>query len=1576
MSCTVVSGGAHAKLAEAAQAGSYCPPLPPTIVSVKPERGEEQMISAPVIVTFDQPMDPPSTSAAFNIEPKVPGEVRVAGNALTFTPTQRLARGKEYRITVASSAAAASGLRLLGDANFRFVTAGYLEVTSTQPADKTKGVTVDTPIVVAFNRPVVPLTGTSGQEALPQPLIITPTIAGRGEWINTSIYQLTPRDGLAASTTYTVTVGSGLTDTTGGMLAEAKTFTFRTSDPTVLRWLPENNSQVRISAPISVTFSMPMDEASTEAAFTLTDETGFKVPGTFNWNAGATELGFKPTQILKFGSRYRASVGVGAKASNGQGTLRDLPGREYVMQTVQLPKITSTDPLNGNQKVSPDAGIRFGFASPMNPASLISGTITILPKPTQVYTWYNEYENQLYLDFPKLPATDYSVTLSGKLADPYGNTLGKDFVLKFRTGDLQPILQLNNQGQIGTYSAYTDTQAVILYRNLSQIQLDLYEVPVEDFVRLTGKDYWRFWENYRPAEEARLRQWTVNGKAARNTTGVIREPLVDDEGDQLKPGLYYLQVGGALTQDQRPPRQLIIRTDLNVTLKGSTDDALAWVTDLRTGLPVSGATVRFTDNEKINVSATTDADGIATVRLNTERKSWEQLVALATVPSGSLGVAATGWQDGVNAWDFGLAGGANAEPYVGYVYTDRPIYRPDQTIYWKAIIRRDSDVSYTVPAPGQLVTVTINDDMGNTLTTQTLTLNPLGAVDGSLELGPDAGLGYYYVSVRLNEQVGFGTGFQVAEYRKPEYELSAQTDKEEYSQGEPIKVTAQASYFFGGPVKNAKVRWVLLANDASFQYTGEGYWSFQDWDWWDSSRPGQFGGQISQGEARTDDQGRISITVPADISRYKTSQRFTFDITVQDANNQAVSTQATTVVHLGEFYIGVSPRGYVGQVGQQSQVDIITVDSKSRPVPNVTVQVMVSQIEWQSVREKAEDGRFYWVTRPKKTGILTETLTTDASGAAALSWMPKLPGEYKIDVTARDRRGHSLRSGAYTWVSGEDFVAWRQENNDRIKLVADKDEYDVGETAEILIPSPYQGGVKALITLERGRVITHEVMDLAGNSEVLELPIDARYAPNVYVSVTIMKGIDKTSPAPSFKMGLVQLKVSVAEKQLQVIVTPRAGGTGSGEATRNAPLVVAPRATVAWDVQTLDATGKPVSADVSLALVDKAVLTLANDQSGKLLDRFYAQRGLGVQTGVTLVYNIDRLVAQLAEDGKGGGGGGDGQGGPNSVRTEFPDIAFWRASLQTDATGRGSVEVTLPDNLTTWVMDARAATETTLVGQSMTEIISTKELLVRPVLPRFLVMGDRAEIGAIIHNTTNRDLEVAINASALGLQLSGRSSETVSIAAGSTYKAVWPATTDQSGDTVTVRVTANASAARLSDAVEITLPLLRYTTPQVMGTAGQVDADSDALELVRLPADADPTRGELVVNVEPSLAAGMIGGLQYLEHYPYECVEQTMSRFLPNVVTYQALKDLGISRPDLEQSLPQQVAVGLQRIYARQHVDGGWGWWEKDKSVVPVSTYVVFGLARAKQAGFTVDDAVLQRGIDFPATQPASTEEP
>jgi len=351
-----------------------------------------------------------------------------------------------------------------------------------------------------------------------------------------------------------------------------------------------------------------------------------------------------------------------------------------------------------------------------------------------------------------------------------------------------------------------------------------------------------------------------------------------------------------------------------------------------------------------------------------------------------------------------------------------------------------------------------------------------------------------------------------------------------------------------------------------------------------------------------------------------------------------------------------------------------------------------------------------------------------------------------------------------------------------------------------------------------------------------------------------------------------------------------------------------------------------------------------------------------VDTGATHAPSVDRLNqlgggSPREPGGKGGGGGMEGE-----VRRIFRDTAYWSPTVRTDDEGQATVSVELPDNLTTWRLTAKAVNEATQVGDATNDIVVTKDLLIRPVTPRFFVTGDAARLEAVVHNYTEQEVEVAASLSATGLAIEGSSVHSVSIPAGESRKVAWQ-TTVTLADQATLIFSAQA-ANGLSDAVELRLPVYVYGTPEVVGNAGQV-TDS-VRELVRLPGYIDRDRGELTLELSPSLAASMRYSLRYVEEYGYECTEQTISRFLPRLVLYRAINKLGL--PDtlgLEDELPGLVTRSIQRLYRGQNWDGGWGWWFGDASNPEITAYALFGLAEAREAGFTVDDYVLERASQF-----------
>jgi uncharacterized protein YfaS (alpha-2-macroglobulin family) len=1564
--------------------------LPPQVVYVSPARGEEQQLDAPVQVMFDQPMDANSVERAFTIAPAVAGEFEwVTDRIVYFQPLESYERAERYTLTIDDQARSVEGDKLKRVFEHKFATVGYLEVTSVYPDDGTDEVATDATITVLFNRPVVPLVAIEDQDSLPQPLTFVPPVVGQGEWLNTSIYTFTPDDGFVPATTYKARIAAGLADTTGGVLEEDFTWEFTTLMPGVVATYPNPGTMYVSPEPtVYFAFNQPMDRASVEAAFTLKAAGGTAVEGTFEWHnaglilpdrrtyepyawswsagtgperVGVETMGFTPSEPLAFDKTYVAEVAAGAKGTGG-GAMPFAHRANFA--TIEYPRIVSTSPGNGETDVEPGSGLNVVFSSPMDPASL-EGNFSISPdvEATDVYTYWWDSNTELQLSFDVKPNTDYEVTLSGAIKGRYGHELGEDTTVRWSTSSLSPIAYLLTRGRVTAYSAYTQTLAYATVRNVSRIEFSLYKMPVEDFVRTY--DSWEYWDGYRGSSENLIRTWSVDTDPALDERAIYGTKLSEAEDGRLEPGIYYLEMNvptGAVYPEvgaYHPPEQgrhILVVSRYNLTMKKGIEGVLVWATDLDSGAVVPGLPITVRGESGSVEEGTTDKDGVFFAADFTTADRWTTVFAFAgdtRIPGADFAVATNDWSGGISAWDFDLPM-AYDEPYTAYFFTDRPIYRPDQTVHFKGILRLDKDAHYSMLPEDAEVRVTIWDSQGTEVYQELLPVSEMGTVYGEISLAEEAALGYYHIEGMYRDTY-FGTSFQVAEYRKPEFQVEVTTDAAEYVQGDEIEVTAEATYFFGGAVADAEVQYYVLSNDYYFYYEDGGWWDFTDsdfqswWYWYD--RGSSYGELIGEGKGTTDENGRFTFTVEADIAEKIASQRFTLEVTVVDINDQAVSSRVDAIVHKGQYYIGLKPDWYVGEVGKDTAVNVITVDWDSEPVPHKELTVVFYKHDWYSVRKQGEDGRYYWESVVEDTPVFSTTVTTDSKGKATASFVPEEGGIYKVTASGLDGRLNEVRSSTYMWVSGGEYISWRMDNNNRMDLVTDKRQYKVGDTATVMIPHPYQGEVQALVTIERGSVYDHWVQTLETNSEQLQIPITEDMIPNVYVSVVVVKGVDETNPYPSFKVGYARFSVETTEKELDIEMTPN---KDEGQHYR-------PGETVTYDVHVTDSAGKPVEAELALSLVDLSVLTLADRPGTDMVGHFWRERGLGVVTAAGLTLSADRITEEVGEEAKGlGGGGGGDEFGP--VRTDFRDSAYWNPTVMTDEHGHATVSVDLPDNLTTWRMSAWGVDVETKVGESTVDIICTKDLLVRPVNPRFFVVGDEAELGAVVHNNTDKDAEVTIAMEAGGLEIDGPSVHQVSIPAGGKVRVDWPVVV---GDAEEVTLKFGAKSATYADALEITLPVYRYSTPEVVATAGQLSEDGQTLEAAVLPSSYDPTQGELSVQLDPSLAAGMVDGLDYLEHYPYECTEQTVSRFLPNVVTYRAFKELGLDRPDLEARLPDLVSYGLQRLYNRQHYDGGWGWWVNDESNAYLTAYVLLGMIEAERAGFVVDDEVVERGASY-----------
>jgi hypothetical protein len=1585
------------------------PPIAPLVLRTVPERGQEQPLDAPIEIVFDQPMDQVSVEKAFAIEPgaSVDGAFSWPDErTMRFQPTGGFERAARYKVRLVESAQSQAGLTLQAPFELRFSAAGFLEVTTTQPSDKATEILPDTVVTVMFNRPVVALSALEEASTLPDPLTFVPPVTGQGEWLNTSVYQFTPdENALRPATAYTARVAQGLADATGSAeLADDFEWTFTTVSPKALASSPASGDIYVSPTPvISLTFNQPMNRQDVEAKFSLTPADGEEaIPGQFVWaegplpqptedddddgyyeyeydegegpaEVGVETVGFYPAEALELGAEYLLTLPPGTEgAAPGAVTPN---GFEATFTVSPYPEIVSIYPADGDTGVSPWESLQVSFSAPMNPESLVFGEnlfITPQVSVTEVYTYWWSSDTELEIEFPTEASSNYRVILGPGLKGRYGHPITATETVAWETRAATPWLQIYSPGRVALYNAYTDTLLYAGLRNADRAQFALYRLPHSDFIDLTQSGWWEEWDLYQPLTANLVSEWELAPRPALdlNTAQIFSLDLAEKSGldaDRLPPGLYYLE-GWLAPEDVYPEAQgydysletqrlLLVVSKYNLTFKNTNNETLAWATDLQSGQPVKSLPLTFFAGQRRLGRASTGADGVGLAEYQKEADDNYILYAFAgdpAKPGENFAVTSSEWTNGIDRYNFDdIYTEDYLQPYNAYLYTERNIYRPGQTVYYKGILRADDDAHYSLPtAGGDVVAISITDSQGKQVLSDTLTLSEMGTINGDFKLDENAVLGTYSIEAAYADEVTFYGSFQVAAYRKPEYLVTVATDKSEYTQGETVVVTATAEFFTGGPVSDAPVRWTVLSADYFFHYQGKGFYDFTDYDYSRGYDGYSYDQTLAEGEGTTDAEGRFTFEVPADIADKLASQQLTLDVVITDINNQEVAGQATAVVHKGQFYIGLRPERYVGQVETESTLNVIVVDWESEPVAGQEVQLVFAEHNWYSAQKQYEDGSFYWESWVEDVPVYTTTVTTAGEGLATASFTPTKGGIYKVFASATDAAENEVLSSTYMWISGRQYVNWRQENNDRLDLVADKREYNVGDIATILVPHPYDGPVMALVTTERGHIYSHFVTELETNSDQIEIEITEEMLPNLYVSVVVAKGVDETNALPGFKLGYASLPINSTAKQLQITLTPN----------KPAAEKYQPGDTAEYQVTVTDVAGEPVKAELSLALVDKAVLALAPQVPGQLLNTFWRERGLGVSTAGGLTMAMDRVNVNIAPDAKGGGGGFEQEFG--DVRSNFQETALWVADLMTDDNGQATVKASLPDNLTTWTMTAMGVTGAdTLVGDGTVEIVSAKPLMVRPVAPRFFIVNDEVRLGLIVQNNTDQPLEVETFFEATGLTIEPASdTPTVKVAAGERVKVEYNVV---AGSAATATLKMGAKASGFEDALAIEIPIHRYSTPETVATAGILEEDGVRTEGIALPASFDPTQGDLSISIDPSLAAGMRDGLDYLEHFPHECTEQTVSRFLPNVFTYRAYQELGLENPELAEKLPELVSLGLQRLYAQQHIDGGWGWWILDDSDPHLTAYVLLGLVEARRAGFTVDDGAIDSAADY-----------
>jgi uncharacterized protein YfaS (alpha-2-macroglobulin family) len=1394
------------------------------------------------------------------------------------------------------------------------------------------------------------------------PLILRPEVPVTAHWADRQTLVMVPTAPLRPSTAYTVWLTGRLAE-----LSEQRLFRF-VHRPLKVTGLTGADLQALPPQPrlvLALDQAVQARQIEQRCTFFDDDHVRFVRVTALDPAAVTRFVAFQPRERFAQGQRYTLHC-LGLVPAEGTAPMTE-PWAQKV-STYPLFYVAGSDPRD--RPPADAVRVRIRFSTPVKLESLRQH-LRITPAAPGLVKGALLHDGRTFVAELSLSSrTQYTVEVASGLTDQYGQALQRAERWQFTTD--RPLGQL--QMEKGIFVVETAAAGYPVWtRNLSRMEIECAAVPRDRLVRvLTSTMNYDPW--YSEDDAKKPVDWKHLGLGQKLQTLPVTAAEHQWQLHQLRLGTL---CGGANAEgvylaelrspDLKPhphapwrfrPRQRVLAnvTDLGMLLKVGPASGLVWVTRISTGKPAAGVALTvYSTRGEVVLRGKTDASGLLRLpgarqmleHTATRAEDWadraQRLIVVAE-QGRDLAVVDANWSNGIQIWNFGVpVDHSDALVRVrGFIQSDRGIYRPGELVHLKGLVRRVKLGELPRVPEDRDVAVEVRDPRGRVTSTLKLPLSPFGGFAFDLPLTADAALGDHQVTATVAGQT-FQERFSVQAFRKVTFEVNLTRKPESPRLGDPLRFAGQARYLFGAPVAAGKVKWqvhrrphrVRVAQYPTYTFadvTAERRW----WAWWEEQTSETT--FVTEGQGLTDAAGGFAFEAKDTAERPKEATDYLVHVTVTDETDQSVGRSVAVTAHQTDVYLGLHTQEYVQAVGMAFAIQAVAVKPDGTPAAAAaTVSLIQTKYEctWRG-RHRA-----YQSCDRKEQVVWTKDVAIPAGSPATVPILPRAPGEYLVRLTAKDGRGGTVAAADGVWVLGPGEAFWSGDESARFTLVASKTSYRPGEVAR-LVPRDNLGPTTALVTLERDGILDATVTPLPSASVGVKVPLAVRHAPNVFASVTLVRGRTGASDAqrPRFKMGLANLQVTAKEQELRVAVTPERPGYEPGQP-------------VSATVRVTDAAGQPVRAEVSVSVADEGVLQLIGYRTPNPMKAFYAPWGLGVDSA-TNWNRISRMSSPEVRDLEAGGDSG-GAGAPK-VRSSFVSSAFFAPALLTDARGEARVTFKAPDNLTAFRIMAVAADPGSRFGAGDVRFTVKKPLMASPVLPRFLAAGDQAEVGVIVHNYTGRAGRATITASTDGFRLEADSQTVTLPAAGGTRVRFNGTVAEARQARFTFAVTMGEHRDALTLTVPVVRPLAYATQTLASGRAAPGAAVPVAWASTVLPADS-----RLEVRVDQTGLADLADSLRYLIEYPYGCLEQTLSRFIPLTKVQDLAASLGLA--DLQGTkLREYIRAGVDRVIRHQHDDGHFSLWPAGQAYPHLTTYALYGLAEARKAGVQVDATVLSRG--------------
>ncbi len=1477
-------------------------------------------------------------------------------------------------------------------------------------------------VSITFSQPMVPIGTLEDLAAEEVPVRIEPSLPGTWRWLGTKTltfeYDSELIDRLPKATEYRVTIPAGVQSVTGGTLAEAVSWTFKTPPPKVVSTYPYNTPQ-----PLDPIFFIAFDQRIDPAAVlrtirvtaegvpvevALVDQTAIDEDEQVKQLVRSAEegrwLAFRAAQ--PFAPETNISVTIGPGTPSAEGPLLTTEAQSYSFSTYAPLRIEDHECSWYDDRCPPITPFYIRFNNPLDTGVFAENMLRIDPEIPGLST--NVYGNTIEISGETKGQTTYTVTVSGKIQDVFGQQLGKDTRLTFKVDKAEPILVGPGQFFLTLDPTASEPVFSVYAINYNRLNVKVYAVQPTDWSAfIFYLQEWQRTENVPQMPGILLSDKPLGLDLPNDTLTQVDISLNKYmRGDFGHFVVIVEPPAGFFESDQEKYKRYsqTIITWVQVTqigLDAYTDhsEMVAWTTDLKDGSPLKGVSIRADNGGSTVLSG---SDGV--VRF--------------PIPSGAKYLIASQGSDQAilprSTYYYWNADVWSASPpndsLRWYVFDDRQMYRPGEEVHIKGWLRRiggkqDGDVSL-VGGESSSVSYQITDPQGNTLGNGQAKVNALGGFDFvfSLPQATNLGTAQIYLSAAGSfsglDGIDYYHSFMIQEFRRPEFEVNARNETTgPYFAGDEATLAVEAKYYAGGGLPDADVTWQVITSPGTYSPPNWPDFTFGTWQpWWfyyDGYPPTNDGTQTETFTGKTDASGThylgMDFVQQGDPGRDPQPQSILAQATVMDVNRQAWSSTTTLLVHPADLYIGLRTERYFVGRGTPLNVDFIVADLDGNAIADRPVEITAGRLEW-----KFRNGEWTEEVTDAQTCELVSSLEP-----GTCTFETPLGGSYQITAIVTDELGRKNQSRITRWVSGGQRPPSRKVEQEEVTLIPDKETYQPGDTAEILVQAPFSPA-EGLLTVSHSGILYTTRFQIEEDSTTLRIPIEEKHIPNLNIQVDLVGAAPRTDdrgellsnvpPRPAFATAQLNLSIPPLQRTLSLQVAPEQTSLEPGGQTT-------------LNVMVKDAHGFPVpNAELAVVAVDEAILALTNYQMSDPLAVFYADRPSylsAVYARTSIVLADPQALAQEAHQRAAAdvlqaafapaatqtaampaemGKSAEGQAQPSiDVRSDFNPLATFAPTVRTGPDGGARVLIELPDNLTRYrIMVVAVDSNGNQFGTGESNLTARLPLMVRPSAPRFLNFGDKFELPVVLQNQTDSPMTVSVTARATNLELGPlpalphfRTSENggglgwgmrVTVPANDRVEVRFPASTVMAG---TTRIQFAAVSGEYADAATVELPVYTPATSEAFATYGVVDEGSVA-QPVLYPTGVFPQYGGLEISTSSTALQALTDAVLYLVSYPYECSEQLASRILGvaalrDVLT--AFKADGLPSP---QEMESAVSRDIDRLQGMQNYDGGFPYWRQGFESKPFNTvHVTHALIRAQQKGFDVPADMQQNALTY-----------